>query len=152
MCEDFIKNLKENKLTLLVCFINLVFCPFYFGYKNESDKSALLTLIEKILTFCITFLVVFKVRCHCKKKTEKAGKEEKKENRKKRKNKKKRRYRKKEDIDKTTIEEGNLLLNLLLKSPSLIERLKEMQIEGNSKAIELVNKIKDSGTNLLDII
>lgn len=107
MCEDFIKNLKENKLTLLVCFINLVFCPFYFGYKNESDKSALLTLIEKILTFCITFLVVFKVRCHCKKKTEKAGKEEKKENRKKRKNKKK------EDTEKKKISTKQLLKKVI---------------------------------------
>ena len=137
-CANCAKKLMEHIWILISWLINAV-CGFVsFIYRNDTEKTAKVILIEKILISLSNLLAILDVPICCKVTTNTTNTT---------------------NITNTTnttkkdpIEEGKNLLSLISDSKRNLELLKELAANGNKEAEKLLKYLNSAGQAMINNI
>ena len=114
----------EHIWLLISWFINAVCGIISFNYRNDSEKTATIILIEKLLISLSNLFAMLNVPICCKKTIN----------------------IKNED----PIEEGKKLLNLMNVSEDIINKLRELAANKNKDAEELLKNLNLAGQTMIN--
>ena len=137
-CANCAKKLMKHIWILISWLINAV-CGFVsFIYRNDTEKTAKVILIEKILISLSNLLAILDVPICCKVTTNTTNTT---------------------NITNTTnttkkdpIEEGKNLLSLISNSKHILELLKESAANGNEDADNLLKNLNSAGQAMINNI
>ena len=125
-CANCSKKLMKHIWILISWLINAV-CGFVsFIYRNDTEKTAKVILIEKILISLSNLLAILDVPICCKVTTN--------------------------TTNKDPIEEGKNLLSLISNSKHILELLKESAANGNEDADNLLKYLNSAGQAMINNI
>jgi hypothetical protein len=125
-CANCAKKLMKHIWILISWLINAV-CGFVsFIYRNDTEKTAKVILIEKILISLSNLLAILDVPICCKVTTN--------------------------TTNKDPIEEGKNLLSLISDSKKNLELLKELAANGNKEAEKLLKYLNSAGQAMINNI
>ena len=125
-CANCAKKLMKHIWILISWLINAV-CGFVsFIYRNDTEKTAKVILIEKILISLSNLLAILDVSICCKVTTN--------------------------TTNKDPIEEGKNLLSLISNSKHILELLKESAANGNEDADNLLKNLNSAGQAMINNI
>ena len=123
-CDNLAKKFVEHIWLLISWIINAV-CGFVsFKYRNDSEKTATIILIEKLLISLSNLFAMLNVPICCKKPIN--------------------------TTNKDPIEEGKQLLNLMKVSSDTFEKLKELAANGNKDAEDLLKNLNSTGQTMIN--
>ena len=123
-CSNFAKKLVEHIGILISWLINVV-CGFVsFNYRNDTEKTPIIILIEKLLIFLSNLLAVLNAPICCKKAIN--------------------------TTNKDPIEEGKKILRLINLSGEIFGKIKELAANGNKDAEELQKNINSAGQTMIN--
>lgn len=123
-CVNCAKKLLEHIWLLISWFINAVCGIISFNYRNDSEKTATIIFVEKLLISLSNLFAMLNVPICCKKAIN----------------------IKNED----PIEEGKKLLSLMNVSEDIINKLRELAANKNKDAEELLKNLNSAGQTMIN--
>ena len=125
-CANCGKKIVEH-IWILISWLISVICGFVsFIYRKDSEKTAIIIFIDKILTSLTDLLSILKVPICCKMKEDTKSQD--------------------------PIEDCKKLIGNISVSNEIIEKLKQLAANGNQDAKDLLKNLKTAGQNMINII
>ena len=123
-CANCAKKLLVHIWILISWLINAVCGIVLFKYRNDSEKTAITILKEKLLISLSNLLAILNVQICCKMSNNMTNND--------------------------SIEEGKNLLNLINSSDIIFEKLKGLAANGNQEAKNLLESLNSAGLTMVN--
>ena len=123
-CANSAKKLLVHIWILISWLINAVCGIVLFKYRNDSEKTAITILKEKLLISLSNLLAILNVQICCKMPNNMTNND--------------------------SIEEGKNLLNLINSSDIIFEKLKGLAANGNQEAKNLLESLNSAGLTMVN--